>query len=110
MNLQSPLPHQSFSRPACGARLAALFAMLMIGTTALAAQPKVLLLPFDSIGPSDKQWVAKALQQNLLAELSRVNSIQPLISDKIAKDQNDAMKLAADANADYVVFGSFQSV
>jgi len=89
----------------------AVFAVLLMGNVAQAAgQAKVLLLPFDSIGPAEKPWVAKAVQQNLLAELSRINSVQPLVSDKIAKDQDDAMKLAADAGADYVVFGSYQSV
>jgi TolB-like protein len=110
MTPQTPFTAKLFSRPACGARLAALFAMLVIGTAGLAAQPKVLLLPFDSIGPAERQWVAKAVQQNLLAELSRINSVQPLVADKIARDQTDALKLAADANADYVVFGSYQSV
>jgi TolB-like protein len=91
--------------------LIAVVAVLMMGNIAQAAgQAKVLLLPFDSIGPAEKQWVAKAVQQNLLAELSRVNSVQPLVADKIARDQTDALKLAADANADYVVFGSYQSV
>jgi TolB-like protein len=86
-------------------------AMMLIGSTAFAAAPaKVLLLPFDSVGPAEKQWVAKALQQNLVAELSRVNSVEPVTGVKVAANIDAALKAAADAKADYVIFGSYQAV
>lgn len=85
--------------------------MMLIGSTAYAAGPaKVLLLPFDSAGPAEKQWIAKALQQNLLAELNRVNSVEPVIGTKVADNLDAALKAAADAKADYVIFGSYQAV
>jgi TolB-like protein len=91
-------------------RLVASLIMLM-GSTAFAAGPaKVLLLPFDSAGPAEKQWVAKALQQNLLAELSRVNSVEPIIGATVADTMDAALKAAVDAKADYVIFGSYQAV
>ena len=74
------------------------FGMMLIASGAYAAAPaKVLLLPFDSVGPAEKQWVAKALQQNLLAELSRVNSVEPVVGTKVADSIDAALKEAADA-------------
>ena len=70
------------------------------GTAALAGAPaKVLLLPFDSAGEAEKAWVASAVQQNLVAELSRVNSVTPVTAAGVAKDQESALKAAQDAKA-----------
>jgi TolB-like protein len=91
-------------------RLIALI-VLMLGTTVYAAAPaRVLLLPFESVGDSPKRWVAKALQQNLIAELSRFSSVTPVTGDTTAADLKDALKLAEKSKADYVVFGSYQAV
>jgi TolB-like protein len=85
--------------------------MLMMGTFAWAAAPaKVLLIPFNSVGPAEKGWVAKALQQNLVAELSRVNSVQAVTQDRAVDGMEGALKAASTASADYVVFGSYQAV
>jgi len=90
---------------------AALLITIASATTALAAGPaKVLLVPFDSVGPAEKEWVAKALQQNLLAELNRVNSVQPVTAEKPIAAMDAAIKAGQDASADYVVFGSYQAV
>jgi TolB-like protein len=87
------------------------FGMMLIASGAYAAAPaKVLLLPFDSVGPAEKQWVAKALQQNLVAELSRVNSVEPVVGTTVVDSIEAALKAAADAKADYVIFGSYQAV
>jgi TolB-like protein len=86
-------------------------AVMLMGTVAMAAGPaKVLLVPFDSVGPVEKAWVAKALQQNLIAELSRVNSVQTVTSERAVGGMEAALKAAGDAGADYVVFGSYQAV
>jgi TolB-like protein len=85
--------------------------LMLMGTFAWANAPaKVLLLPFESVGPVEKDWVAKALQQNLVAELARVNSVQAVTGDHPASAMDAALKAAGEANADYVVFGSYQSV
>jgi TolB-like protein len=85
--------------------------LMLMGTFAWAGAPaKVLLLPFDSVGPVEKDWVAKALQQNLVAELARVNSVQAVTGERAASGVDAAMKAAGEAKADYVVFGSYQSV
>lgn len=85
--------------------------MLMMGTSVYAAAPaRVLLLPFESVGESAKPWVAKALQQNLVAELSRFSSVTPVTGEGSAADLNAALGLAEKAKADYVVFGSYQAV
>jgi TolB-like protein len=85
--------------------------MMLMGSAVYAAGPaKVLLLPFDSVGPGEKQWIAKALQQNLLAELSRINSVEPVAGDRSAANLDAAVKAAQDAGAEFVVFGSYQSI
>jgi TolB-like protein len=85
--------------------------LILMGTFAWAGAPaKVLLLPFDSVGPVEKDWVAKALQQNLVAELARVNSVQAVTGERPAGGADAALKAAGEAKADYVVFGSYQSV
>src|SRR3954469_20460942 len=85
--------------------------MLVMGTAAYGAGPaKVLVLPFDAAGPAEKGWIAKAVQKNLLAELSRLNSVQPLNGTVAAADQDAAVKAAGDAGADFVVFGTYQVV
>lgn len=84
---------------------------MILGTTAFAAAPaRVLVLPFDSVGPAEKAWIAKAVQQNLLAELGRINSVQAVSGNGGAADADAALKLAAAANAQYVVFGTYQAV
>ena len=88
-----------------------LLSLLLMGTSAWAAAPaKVLLIPFDSVGPAEKQWVAKALQQNLVAELSRVNSVQVVTQERAVTETEAALKAASAVSADYVVFGSYQAV
>jgi TolB-like protein len=85
--------------------------LLLIGSLTCAGAPaKVLLLPFDSAGPAEKQWIAKAVQQNLIAELTRIDSVTPVAGTQIAATIEDALKAAQNANADYVVFGSYQAV
>src|SRR3954452_10664397 len=85
--------------------------LILSGSTAFAAAPaKVLLLPFESVGEAEKPWVAKALVQNLVAELSRVNSVQVVTGNDPARDQEAALKAADAAKADFVIWGSYQSV
>jgi len=77
--------------------------------SAIAAPPaKVLIAPFDSTGPADKAWIARAVQQNLVAELSRVNSVEPVTHDKPLADKQAAIKAAKEAGADFVVLGAYQ--
>ncbi len=91
-------------------RLLAVFVLLM-GTTAYAAAPaKVLTLPFDAVGDSAKPWIAKAVQQNLQAELSRFSSVTPVAGDTPISEVSVAVRLGEGAHADYVVFGSYQVV
>lgn len=89
--------------------LAMLAVFVLCGGAAMAAPPaKVLIAPFDSSGPADKAWIAKAVQQNLVAELSRVNSVEAVTHDKPIADKESALKVAKDLGADYVVLGAYQ--
>jgi TolB-like protein len=85
--------------------------VLLMGTTAYAAAPaRVLTLPFESVGDSPKPWIAKAVQQNLLAELSRLSSVTPVSGDTPVTELSVAVRLGEGAHADFVVFGSYQTV
>jgi TolB-like protein len=97
-------------------RLSGILAAIMLvafGSVVLAqeAKPaKVLVLPFESIGPEPKDWIARALEQNLMAELARVPSVEPVAGTTSAGDQEAALKAATAAGAKFVVFGSYQAV
>ena len=90
--------------------LASLF-LLAIGSAAM-AQDKVLVLPFEAVGPEQGQkgWVARALQQSLMAELSRVGSVKPVSGTATPGDLEMAMRVAQASEARYVIFGSYQAV
>jgi TolB-like protein len=93
-------------------RFITIIVALLSAPAALAAEPpsKVLLLPLESSGPAEKAWVAKAVQQNLVAELGRVSSVQAVTADQPAKDLAAAVKVAEAAGAQFVVFGGYQVV
>jgi len=85
--------------------------VLLMGTTAYAAAPvRVLTLPFESVGESPKPWIAKAVQENLQAELSRLSSVTPISGDTPITELSVAVRLGEGAHADFVVFGSYQTV
>lgn len=86
--------------------------VLLMGTTAAyaAAPAKVLLLPFDAVGDGAKPWIAKAVQQNLVAELSRVNSVTPTTGQAGVANLEAAVQIGENAKADYVVYGTYQTV
>ena len=65
---------------------------------------------FRIAGESERAWVAKAVQQNLLAELSRVNSVQAVTGEPARQGPGDGRQSRQDANADYVVCGSYQAI
>jgi TolB-like protein len=90
-----------------------LAALMMVAWAAGAqeAKPsKALVLPFDSIGPEPKPWIAKALQQNLVAEVSRLRSVEALVGSEAAADQEAALRSARATGARYVIFGAYQVV
>jgi TolB-like protein len=85
--------------------------VLLMGTTAYAAAPaRVLTLPFESVGEAAKPWIAKAVQQNLQAELSRLSSVTTVAGDTPITDVSVAVRLGEGQHVDYVVFGSYQVV
>ena len=85
--------------------------VLLMGTTTYAAAPaRVLTLPFDSVGDSPKPWIAKAIHQNLLTELARLSSVTPVSGDTPITEVSVAVRLGEGAHADFVVFGSYQTV
>jgi TolB-like protein len=77
----------------------------------------VLLLRFDQLDQSaGMQWVGRAVQQSLLAEAVRLRAIQPItpkeetLTTRSTTDQNVAERMGKESGADYVVYGSYQTI
>jgi TolB-like protein len=99
---------------------------LLVGGLAVAAEPagpatrpaegwgKVLILPMTRISADQAgqqaDWIARAVQQSLVAEVARTTAAQPLAPAKAAavSDPVGAVLAGREAGARYVVFGSYQ--
>src|SRR5688572_12985329 len=93
---------------------AALLAVLTIASGSRAADaPKVLVAPFTEISDGPKrEWISRAIQQALVAELARVPLVSPM-NAKVEVKADDAQAAAAaakDAGAAFAVFGAYQLV
>jgi TolB-like protein len=79
----------------------------------VAADPSVLLMPFQAIGDAGVMpWLGQAIQQNVLNELSRGTGLDPVVppKDTAAVSDADSARKAADAQkARFVLYGSFHA-
>lgn len=92
--------------------------ILLFATSGFSSEPttrpteapgKVLLLPFEAVGPDGPAWIGAAVQQNLLAELSRGTGREVVMSKGPgATDPAKALAAGRQAGAEFVVYGSFQ--
>jgi TolB-like protein len=79
-----------------------------------AAGGKVLILPMARISGDQTgqqaDWIAKAVQQSLVAEVARTTAAQPVAPAAASGviDPEAAVRSAREAGARYVVFGSYQ--
>ncbi|HEV2296074.1 MAG TPA: hypothetical protein VGR35_19675 [Tepidisphaeraceae bacterium] len=77
-------------------------------------RPRVLVLPFDELGDAPRrEWIGKAMQQSLMAELTRsgmVSVVTPPADAPPANDAAAAAKLARDQHAALAILGSYQLV
>lgn len=92
--------------------LLAVVCALSLASSAL-ADDRVLILPFNSLNvPAPQQWIAQAVQENLVADLGRTPGIIPIASGSqvIIEDNATAARLARNANAPYAVRGAAQLV
>jgi TolB-like protein len=72
----------------------------------------ILVLPFTSQSSDANNWIGKAVQQDLLADLTQAThsaSLAPA-NAPASEDQAAALKTGRDFNATYVVFGQSQSI
>jgi TolB-like protein len=89
---------------------------LLLCTLSFGAAPvkeKILVLPFTGTNPNPTQtWVGKAIQENLVAEMSKMKALEPIAPKEMmaAEDAVEALKDGADQRAHFVVFGSYQIV
>ena len=107
--------------------LAALTLSLMVPAAVLADVPatqpaaavpasteaKVLVVMFQPVEPTDPDWIGRAVQQSLVADLSRTNtstSIQPFADQSRVSSVNEAIDAGKHADARYVIFGSYQRI
>ncbi len=74
------------------------------------ARPTALILPFAPVGPSDRDWIGKGVQQDLAAELIRTTRLRVATPSNVppVSDPETALKIARDANSTFVIFGQFQ--
>jgi TolB-like protein len=68
----------------------------------------VLVLPFDAAS-SDVQWAGKAVQQNLVAELSASRDISAIAGARATTSPEDAASIARPAGAQYAILGGVQA-
>ena len=77
-------------------------------------RPRVLVLPFTELSEEPKrEWVGKAMQQSLIAELTRSNMVAvvtPPANAPVANDAAAAAQLARDQHAPLAIIGSYQLV
>jgi TolB-like protein len=80
------------------------------------SQARVLVIPFLTLNlPSDKQWIGKAVQETLIADLGRATGYSPIAfpGQIIVEDNATAVRLARELDggaAAYAVRGSAQFV
>jgi TolB-like protein len=77
------------------------------------AAPTVLVLPFQQTGDTTSfGWIAPAIQENLLGQVSHSGYFQGLSSNQTVSgaDTNAAIQIARSANANVVIFGGYQVV
>jgi TolB-like protein len=79
-------------------------------TPVLSAGDKIVILPFEVLGDTvdRRDWVARAVQQNLSAEAARLGDVFPISAPAPAGEINTAAARAAAQNMDgkFVVFGT----
>ena len=94
-------------------------AQLPATTQAAAERPpmNVLLLRFDQLDQAaGMQWVGRAVQQSLLAEAVRLRFVQAItpkeetLTNHSTTDQSIAQRMGQESGAEYVIFGSYQTL
>lgn len=77
------------------------------------AGPRVLVIPFKTLNMSDDmQWVAKAVQEDVVSDLGRAGGYTPVTTDAqvVVEDNAAAVRIGKQANAAFVVRGAVQQV
>jgi TolB-like protein len=80
---------------------------------AVQLESKVLIVPFTTVEATDPDWIGRAVQQSLLADLSRGNGGTPMqaVGDATPLTSvEQAIEAGKKANARYVIFGSYQRI
>src|SRR6266568_6942095 len=75
-----------------------------------AAPPEItiFLSPLHTIGDDGKSaWISQAIQQNVLSDLTRIQSVKPLLPTTPPADHNSAIKAAKSAGATLLLEGSY---
>src|SRR5688572_32843857 len=69
----------------------------------------LMIAPVRAIGDDGKSaWISQAVQQNLLNDLSRLQSVRPILPKEPVADLESAIKAAKAQNATHLFEGSFQ--
>src|SRR5436309_3055550 len=101
--------------------LAMILSLMLLAGRAWAEKPRLLILQFAPLGTNDNDaWTGRAINDSLTAELGRsqveivpASKEMPLLARGAAPlmlDWRGAVKIGEKANADYVIFGTYQVV
>ncbi len=93
--------------------LASTLAVTPLASAEYSGPPRILIIPFSTLNvPDNQQWIGRAVQENLIANLGRGNVYSPIAyqGQLIVEDNNTAATLAHKSNAVFVVRGSAQMI
>lgn len=72
--------------------------------------PQIAVFSFYNVGQQNQAWIAQAIEENFVAELSRGGVVWPVRAVAQSKDQSDAMTTARNSGAAYLLIGAYQIV
>ena len=82
--------------------------------TTAAAEPRVLVVPFESLaggGPEDDAAaVARTMHRSLVVDLSRMRDLRAVEATEVAPNRDAAIAAGKEAGATFVVWGTVQYV
>ncbi len=108
-------PHRFIHRSLTGLAVLAVFLITLPTTVGAESPARLLILPFTIHSSDDLSFLKDGIQDMLTTRLGREGAVRPFTREEMETilqdidteiDDREAKRIAADAGADYVVFGS----
>jgi TolB-like protein len=87
----------------------ALLGLCLVPVQAALPQPQVLVVAFESLSPQATPWIGRAVQQDLVADLSRLPGLSIISTDSPATSTTAALEMAKERQVQWVLFGNYQA-